>query len=195
VALLLALNARGIAGDVDIAFDGEDPRLMLPVNAEPTVAVESLTYDPSSGRFAAAIAAPAIGPAEATATISGRAFTMIDIPVPNRRIAPGDTITEADIAWISMPADRVALGVVTELADMMGKSPRRPLRAQQLVRAGDLVEAVAITKGSLVTVALEGGNMSLTVQGKALQNGAIGDTIRVVNTMSNRTLDAGLELI
>jgi flagella basal body P-ring formation protein FlgA len=39
-------------------------------------------------------------------------------------------------------------------------------------------------------VALEGDNMSLTVQGKALQNGAIGDTIRVVNTMSNRTLDA-----
>jgi flagella basal body P-ring formation protein FlgA len=190
VALLQALNARGVAGDVDIAFDGEGPHLVLPVNAEPTVAIESLTYDPQSGRFAAALAAPAIGPAEATATISGRAFTMVDVPVPNRRISPGDTITEADIAWISMPADRVALGVVTELADITGKTPRRPLRAQQPVRTGDLVEAVAVTKGSLITVALEGSNMSLTVQGKALQNGAIGDTIRVVNTMSNRTLDA-----
>ena len=190
VALLQALNARGLAGDFDIAFDGEGPRLMLPVNAEPTVAIESLTYDPSSGRFAAAIAAPAIGPAEATATISGRAYTMIDVPVPTRRVSPGDTITEADVTWISMPADRVALGVITDLADLTGKTPRRPLRAQQPVRSGDLVEAVAVTKGSLITVALEGDNMSLTVQGKALQNGAIGDTIRVVNTMSNRTLDA-----
>jgi flagella basal body P-ring formation protein FlgA len=190
VALLQALNARGVAGDVDIAFDGEGPHLMLPVNAEPTVAIESLTFDPQSGRFAAAVAAPAIGPAEATATISGRALTMVDVPVPNRRVSPGDTITEADIAWISMPADRIAVGVVTELADITGKTPRRPLRAQQPVRSGDLVEAVAVTKGSLVTVALEGSNMTLTVQGKALQNGAIGDTIRVVNTMSNRTLDA-----
>jgi len=163
---------------------------MLPMDAEPTVAIESLTYDPSSGRFAAAIAAPAMGPAEASATITGRAYTMIDLPVLTRRVSPGDTITEADVTWISMPADRIALGMITDLADLTGKTPRRPLRAQQPVRMSDLVEAVAVTKGSLITVALEGSNMSLTVQGKALQSGAIGDTIRVVNTMSNRTLDA-----
>jgi flagella basal body P-ring formation protein FlgA len=190
VALLQALNQRGLNGDFDIAFDGDGPRLMLPTSAEPTVSVENLTYDPSSGRFAAAIAAPAAGPVEATATITGRAYTMIDVPVLARRVSPGDTITEADIAWISMPADRVPMGVITELADITGKTPRRPLKAQQPVRSGDLIDAVAVTKGSLITVALEGGNMSLTVQGKALQNGAIGDTIRVVNTMSNRTLDA-----
>lgn len=190
VALLQALNARGLSGDFDIAFDGEGPSLMLPTGAEPTVAIQTLTYDPSSGRFAAAIAAPAIGPAEASATITGRAYSMIDVPVLTRRISPGDTITAADVTWISMPSDRVGLGVITELADLTGKTPRRPIKAQQPVRSGDLIQAIAITKGSLITVALEGSNMSLTIQGKALQNGAVGDTIRVVNTQSNRTLDA-----
>jgi flagella basal body P-ring formation protein FlgA len=190
VALLQALNARGLNGDFDVAFDGEGPRLMLPTGAEPTVAIQTLTYDPSSGRFAAAIAAPAIGPAEASATITGRAYSMIDVPVLNRRISPGDTVTATDVAWISMPSDRVGLGVITELADLTGKTPRRPLRAQQPIRSGDLIQAIAVTKGSLITVALEGSNMTLTIQGKALQNGAVGDTIRVVNTQSNRTLDA-----
>jgi flagella basal body P-ring formation protein FlgA len=190
IALLQALNAQGLTGDYDIDFDGDLPHLILPANTEPTVAVERLNYDPSSGRFAATIAAPAIGPAEANATITGRAYNLIDVPVLSRRVLPGDTITAADISWISMPSDRVALGVLTEVADLTGKTPRRPLRAQQPIRASDLMDAIAVTKGSLITVALQGSNMSLTVQGKALQNGAIGDTIRVVNTMSNRTLDA-----
>jgi flagella basal body P-ring formation protein FlgA len=190
VALMQALAERGLAGEVGIEFDGEDPHLVLPMGAEPTVAIERLTFDPVSGRFAAAIAAPATGPAEVTATISGRAYAMVEVPVLTRRMTPGDTIAEADIGWIGMPSDRVASGVVTELADLVGKTPRRPIRPQQPVRNTDLVDAIAVSKGALVTVALEGANMSLTVQGKALQNGAVGDTIRVVNTMSSRVLDA-----
>ena len=34
------------------------------------------------------------------------------------------------------------------------------------------------------------GPLKLTAEGKALQNGAEGDTIRVVNTASNKTLQA-----
>lgn len=190
IALMQALAQRGLGGELGIEFDGSDPRLILPMGAEPTVAVERLTFDPPSGRFAAAIAAPATGPAEATLTISGRAYAMVEVPVLKQRMAPGDTITEADIDWISMPSDRVASGIVTELADLAGKTPRRPIKPQQPVRNTDLVDAVAVARGSLVTVMLDGANMSLTVQGKALQNGAVGDTVRVVNTMSNRTLDA-----
>jgi flagella basal body P-ring formation protein FlgA len=190
IALLQALSARGRTGEFDIDFDGDVPHLMLPTSAEPTVAVERMTYDPSSGRFAAAIVAPAMGPAEVNATVTGRVYNLIDVPVLNQRMSPGDTVTAGDISWISMPSDRVPLGVITEMGDLTGKTPRRPLRAQQPIRSNDLMNAIAVTKGSLITVALEGANMSLTIQGKALQNCAVGDTIRVVNNLSNRTLDA-----
>ncbi|MNF12653.1 flagellar basal body P-ring biosynthesis protein FlgA [compost metagenome] len=45
-------------------------------------------------------------------------------------------------------------------------------------------------KGSLVTITLATENLTLSVQGKALQDGGRGDVIRVVNTQSNRILEA-----
>jgi len=47
-----------------------------------------------------------------------------------------------------------------------------------------------VSKGSLVTIILKKPGLSLTSQGRALQNGADGDTIRISNTNTSRTIEA-----
>ena len=79
---------------------------------------------------------------------------------------------------------------MVDAEELLGKTPRRPIRAETPVRLTDLAVAVAVVKGSLVTIALQTANMQLTTQGRALQNGSIGETIRIANTVSNRTLEA-----
>jgi flagella basal body P-ring formation protein FlgA len=58
------------------------------------------------------------------------------------------------------------------------------------VRAGDIAEPIVVHKGDLVTVALNTPGMQLTAQGKAMEDGAMGASIRIANTQSNRVIDA-----
>jgi flagella basal body P-ring formation protein FlgA len=189
-ALAAALADRGLTGDLGFDIDGGMPALAVSPGNDPTVAISSLAYDPASGRFSAALVAPAMGEPEATRTVAGRAYALVEVPVLSHRMAPGESVTEADLTWITMPADRIGSTVVVDAEDLLGKTPRRPIRAETPVRLTDLAVAVAVAKGSLVTIAFETPNMHLTTQGRAMQNGALGETIRVMNTMSNRSLEA-----
>ena len=48
--------------------------------------------------------------------------------------------------------------------------------------------AAAIHRGSMVSLLVQTENMTLTTEGRALEDAAIGQPIRVVNTMSNKAL-------
>ncbi len=41
----------------------------------------------------------------------------------------------------------------------------------------------------MVTMTLETGQMQLTAQGRALDNGAAGDVVRIMNTSSNQVIE------
>ena len=57
------------------------------------------------------------------------------------------------------------------------------------MRARDVSAPRLVTRGSLVTIKVETPYMMVTAQGRALQDGAMGDTVRVTNTQSNRTIE------
>ncbi len=186
-ALRQALERRGAAGadDLELVLDNPAASLQLPPDAEPSLAVVGLSYDPASGRFSARLAAPA-GPAPLTrATVTGRAVTMTEVPVLSRRMTPGEVIRPGDLDWRRLPAGRLAKNAVIDPANLLGKAPRRAIRPGEPVRATDLREPVLVPKNSLVTLMLETERMVLTVQGRALEDGARGQVVRVMNTKSN----------
>ena len=65
---------------------------------------------------------------------------------------------------------------------------KRPLKAGQVLRQSDVAVAPVIHKNDLIRVVVKTGQMTLSVQGKALQDAALGQTVRVVNVASNRQL-------
>ena len=76
-----AALADQTAGDrLDLHFDSALPETWLPLDSMPTLAVETLTYDPRSGRFTAILVAPAEGPAARRLTLGGRAVGVSSIP-------------------------------------------------------------------------------------------------------------------
>jgi len=98
------------------------------------------------------------------------------------------TVQDADLQWISVRTDRLIGNVITDAGQLVGMTTKRPLRTNQMLRGSDLVMTPAIRKNSLVTLALQTGQMSLTVTGKALEDAAIGQAIRVVNVNSKKEL-------
>jgi flagella basal body P-ring formation protein FlgA len=187
-----ALRQRGIDGKLSVVLDNPVTRIHLPTDAEPSLLVAGLTHNPKTGRFTAHIVAPAEGTPVVRITITGRAIEMIEIPVLRRRMMPGEVIREADIIWRDARADRIARNVVLDPVNMVGKSPRRPIRAEKPLLSSELRRPVLVPKNSLVTIRLQTARMVLTARGRAMEPGAEGDVIRVVNIKSNQIISASV---
>ena len=185
-----ALAERGLAGEVRLALDNPGLRLRLPSTGERSLRITRLTLDAGSGRFLAQVAAPAQGETVATLSVTGRALEMTEVPVLTRNAKAGEVIRARDIEWMSVQVNRLTRTTVVDAAGLIGMSPRRTIRAQAMIRSTDLETPVVVAKNSLVTIRLETERMQLTVQGRAMEDGARGDVVRVMNNKSNTVVNA-----
>ena len=161
--------------------------------APATVAVESIAFDPRTGRFAAAVVA-APGTRFAVRTeVAGRAVEVVEIPVLTRGLRRDEVIGADDIEWIERPVDRLSAAIVTDAADLLGMQLRRSLRAGRPIRARDVRPPVVVAKGAKVIMVYRTENMMLTVTGRALGSGAMGETISVLNAQSKIVVEAVVE--
>jgi flagella basal body P-ring formation protein FlgA len=189
-AVKAALAEYDLAGETTVELDNPLMRFHVPGERLGGVAVETIRYDRNTGRFAAIIQAPAGDPQAKRMRISGRSFRVLQIPVLAERLMRGDVISERDIVWTGVKAERLQTDVITDAADLIGMAPRRGLRAGVPVREADVQKPLLVKRGSTVTIRLSYGAMSLSAQGKALQHGSKGDVIQISNSQSNQVIEA-----
>jgi flagella basal body P-ring formation protein FlgA len=188
-AIAVAVQERmGSSTDLDIALDGGDLELDLPTDVENSVSVSAINFDPHSNRFAAILVAPADGPPVIQRNVFGTVYEMAQIPVPKRLISAGDIIAPDDLEWQAVHLTRLSGNSLTDAEQLVGRMAKRPLKAGQILRQSDVAVSPVIRKNDLIRLVVKTGQMTLTVQGKALQDAALGQTVRVVNTNSNRQL-------
>ncbi len=173
-----------------IQLDNTAFQLLVAKNAPDTIAISDLIFDARSGRFSAMVSAPADDPAAAGQRVTGSLVRLTRLPALSRAVAPGETIGQGDIETIELRAERVAGDIVADSRALIGKTPRRPLQAHQPLRASDVETPLVVHRDDLVTIVLRTPSLQLSTQGKALDDGAMGATIRVANTKSNRVIDA-----
>jgi flagellar basal body P-ring formation protein FlgA len=188
-AIASAVQERmGSSSDLDVALDGGDLELDLPTDVESSVAVSAINFDPNSNRFAAVLVAPADGPPIIQRNVFGTVYEMAQIPVPKRLISAGETILAEDLEWQAVQLTRLSGNSLTDAEQLIGRVAKRPLRAGQTLRQTDVAVSPVIRKNDLIHLVVKTGQMTLSVQGKALQDAALGQTIRVINVNSNRQL-------
>jgi flagella basal body P-ring formation protein FlgA len=64
------------------------------------------------------------------------------------------------------------------------------LRNGQALRTDDLIKPQIVQRNEAVTIYYEVPGIMLTVRGKAVEGGAMGDVVGVLNIQSNRTVQA-----
>ncbi len=116
------------------------------------------------------------------------ADTGIRVVVPNRDIARGETIAEADLVYGTIASNNVFSGLATSVDMLKGMEARRALRAGEVVRADDVRRPVVVAKGAIVTMTFEAPGVVLTASGRAMGEGGVGDTITVQNPASFRQI-------
>ena len=186
----VALIDRGADPNTKVELSNRMMRLYVASDVAASVGVEDVSYEPRTGRFTAILVAPAGDPGATRTRVTGRLHRETDVPVPARRIQANEVITERDIKWVKVRQNRLPRGVIVDINELIGKSPKRWLRAGIPVRAANVQPPILVPKGSLVTIYLKAPRMMLTAQGKALENGSDGDVIRINNTQSNKVIEA-----
>ena len=189
--VLAAIRARNQGpDDLEIELDNPSLRFFLPHEMPPTLMAGAVSYDPRSGRFSIQIVAPDERPGEIRTTVAGQAHALVRVPVLARRMNRNEVITGRDIAWNTVRARTLNSRTIRDAGDLVGFSPRRPIPANRIMRAGDVQAPVLVTRGKRVTILLKTAAMQLSVSGKALQSGAMGDEMRVKNANSGAIINA-----
>lgn len=144
----------------------------------------------------AAVAEPAPAPLlalvmpEAEPETLPEADPMISIPVLSRRLRRDDVIGATDIIWIEVPDDNRAAAYVRDAEALVGMSLSRGAIPGRPIQLGSLAPPLVVTRNDTVTMLLQHGALSVTARGRAMEDGAVGDHIRVANVDSSRIVDA-----
>lgn len=133
---------------------------------------------------------------------SGRAITLGDVfdgagTVSGRAIAPAPP--PGQVSTLSIPvlaAAASAAGLewtpppgLTEVRVVRPGGARATLPAASTSGARTLSDA-AVRRGEMVSIVYLTGGLQLTMRARALEDAAIGDSVRLANTSSNATIDA-----
>jgi flagella basal body P-ring formation protein FlgA len=188
--VLAALQADGLPDDMKIELLNR--RLSLDAATGPGSAfeIQSLSYDKRDGGFVATLAVDAGADATMPVEVRGVVFRTARVPVLARPLRHGQVIGPDDIAWKDTRASAVDPNLALDPDAIFGKTPRTSLRAGEPLRRAELMAPVVVAKGDLVTMVLTAPQMMLTAQGRAAENGADGQVIKVENTRSKTTVEA-----
>ena len=155
-----------------------------PVATEADLSVERINWQPATQRFyASLLAKPQQGEAQRISAI-GQLSRDVQVPVPARPLAAGQVIAASDLELVSWGDRRLPANAIRDAGEMIGQTPRRPLQQGGLVTSADLKRPVVVARGAQVVIVMSMQNMRLTARGQALDEGAVGDTVRVVNPQS-----------
>jgi flagella basal body P-ring formation protein FlgA len=183
-----ALQAEGANRQIEIELFGRNVEMAVPVDAADSLEIRGLSFDRQSGRFNAVVIAG--GDGGVRQPVNGRVHDTLPLPVLRRAMAPGDVIRKEDIETARLREDRIGRDVVMDAAKLVGMTPRQRLRAGEPIRDNDTRPPILVGRNSTVTIVLQTGNLTLTAKGKAIEDGARGDTIRVTNLHSKKTIEA-----
>ncbi len=113
---------------------------------------------------------------------------MVDVPVLREPVARGQVLTAAHLTSLAVPTNQVFASTVTTADEAVGQVTVRPLLAGVPLNRLQLRVPPAIARGSTVTFVFARGGVELTGQGQALEDGAVGGSIKIANPATRTTL-------
>lgn len=180
-------------GAITADLDGRNFDIALPSSVPAEFVLENMAYDAATRRFKAELVAAKGTSSAQKIQIGGKVDIRRDIPVLARRLDAGTTVSEADLTFISMPAERISQDMLDQTSAIVGNELRHDMAEGASLRSRDIIPPRLVTRGSFVEMRIETPYMVITAQGRALQDGGKGDVVRVTNTRSKRTVEGIIE--
>jgi flagellar basal body P-ring formation protein FlgA len=180
----------GEARNIALTFDREIRTLYLePTDADLQIVRSS--YDRRSARFDVSFEIPGAR-RQPSLRFTGSAVEATDVAVLTRALARGDVLTDADVVIERRPKFDNTTDAITTSEQAIGLATRRALRAGHPLRLAELMKPEVVQRNETVTLVYEVPGILLTMRGKAMDAGAVGDVVNVLNVQSKRIVQGNV---
>ncbi|MDA9463900.1 flagellar basal body P-ring formation chaperone FlgA [Bradyrhizobium sp. CCBAU 53415] len=190
-AVAAALERRfglGEAANITITFDRGVADMRLDASNTGALQPVATRYDARSGRFDVGFEiANDSNPAPTRLRFTGTAVETVEVAVLTRDIDRAELLKSSDLSLERRPRAEIT-GEPAGRDRSIGMQLRRPMRAGTPLRIADIVKPDFVLRDQAVTIIYQVPGLYLTTRGKAVENGAEGDSISVLNLQSKRTL-------
>lgn len=125
------------------------------------------------------------------------ADTALFAVVPTAVIYPGQEIGPGQVRQVKVTNPNLSGDYAQTLDEVEGKVTKKTLLPNHAIYVSALREPFAVRRGSQVRLLFDGGTLQITAMGIPLEEGGIGDMIRVRNadsglTVSGVIIDSGV---
>ncbi|MBR0846853.1 flagellar basal body P-ring formation protein FlgA [Bradyrhizobium diazoefficiens] len=190
-AVASALERRfglGDAANIAVTFDRGVTDMRLDASSAGALQPVATRYDVRNGRFDIAFEiGNANNPSPTKLRFTGTAVETVEVAVLTRDIERTETLKASDVALERRPKAEVT-GEAASRDRTIGMQLRRPMRAGTPIRVADVIKPDFVQRDQNVTIIYQVPGLYLTTRGKALDSGAEGDTVSVLNVQTKRTL-------
>jgi flagella basal body P-ring formation protein FlgA len=181
-------NGLGDAANLSLTFDREVPDLRLDASYTGAMQATTARFDARSGRFDVSFEIANENAAAPTRLrLTGTAVETVEAAVLTRGVDRGDLLKSSDLVVERRPKLEVG-GDAIPRERALGMQMRRPMRVGQPLKLADIVKPDLVQRDQAVTVIYQSAGLYLTTRGKALDGGAEGDVVNVLNLQSKRTV-------
>ena len=173
-----------MAGTIDVEV--REPAGPVPNRATTRMRVTlvELRLDGSGERFRGRLEAVLPSGESAEIGTAGRVDQLVEIAVPAHGIPRGQTIGDADVALVQVPASSLPTGALRRRDDLVGRQAVRALAAHRPARTDDLAAPWLVRRGDEASTVFRRGGLEIVSATEALDNGRHGELVRVRNVTS-----------
>jgi len=175
--------------EVELEISTVLPRMVFQGRKDPLLHVTNQTWNPVDNSFNVSVKATGEHGTTKDIDVEGFVYQLTNIPVLDQNIRNGIIIREHNVKMLKLRQNSLNENVALSMNDLIGMTPRRMVQSDRPVRLADLEKPQIVEKGEIITLTLNEGPLSLTAKGRALDAGAKGDVIRVMNLSSKRTIE------
>ena len=120
--------------------------------------------------------------------IPAQVYVYRQIPVAKHNLLRGKTLTSTDITLETINISLIRQELIDSQAAAIGLEVRRNISQGAPLIKSSIQQPMAIKRGEIVTIAAKAGTISVNTTGSALNDGRLGQKIRVRNSQSNRVI-------
>jgi len=122
--------------------------------------------------------------------LSGWVDVFESVVCTRRDLKKGEIIGKDDAYLARKNISHLPSNIFTDMGRVVGLMVKHNLNKDTCLKAWMLRESPIVDKGDMVIILAESGNLKVTVPGRVLESGCLGEPIRVRNAMSKKEIYA-----
>jgi flagella basal body P-ring formation protein FlgA len=179
----------GEAKNLRVTLDTMVQPIAVDATATTDLTLIGAALDPRTGRFDISFDVPG-SPAmrRGPLRLSGTVVETVETLVFTRALARGEVVKATDVTIERRAKNETTGEPVTAADQAVGLAVRQAVRVGQPLMRPQLMRPELVHRDDNVTLVYEVPGITITTRGKALEPGAMGDTINVANVATKRTV-------